>query len=126
MMFRDTSQAALAVRVLLGCVGLADLWTEEGPAADTSAPRGKPWRRGPPRLTRDQRAAARAAWSIWMLHRPEPGRAIALPEVVAKCPAPCLRALGQLLEAMAADAPARWDRIDDWIARSSAHTDVDP
>ena len=39
--FRDDSQAARAVRALLGLVGLADLWTEEGPTDIARAGRRK-------------------------------------------------------------------------------------
>lgn len=123
-MFRDATQAARAVRALLGLVGLADLWTEEGPTESARALRRKPRRRTReerrhrlPRLTREERVVMLAAWSIWTLHSPEPGRAAGLREVAGIEPPSCRLAIGQLIAAMAFDLPERWDMIDGWIAR---------
>lgn len=123
-MFRDAAQAARAVRALLGQVDLAELWTEEGPTDPARALRRKQRRRTReerrhrlPVLTREQRVVVLAAWSIWTLHRPEPGRAAGLREVVVIGPPPCRLAIGQLVTAMAFETPERWDMIDGWITR---------
>lgn len=123
-MFRDALQAARAVRALLDRVGLADLWTEEGPTDSARALRRKQRRRSReerrqrlPRLTREQRAIMLAAWSFWGLYRPEPGRAAALREVVEIGSPACRLAVGQLITAFSFDAPERWEMIDGWIVR---------
>src|SRR5688572_14520502 len=94
--FRDDSQAARAVRALLGLVGLAYLWTEEGPTDVARAGRrkqrnrtGEERRHRLDKLTKEQRVLMLAAWSIWTLHRPEPGRSAGLREVVAIGPPLC-------------------------------------
>jgi len=120
--FRDDSQAARAVRALLGFVGLADLWTEEGPTDVARAGRRKQRNRTReqlrhrlPKLTPEQRVLMFAAWSFWTLHRPEPGRSAGLREVVAIGPPLCRLAIGQLIAALSFDPPERWEMIDGWI-----------